>query len=164
MPRFEPVRSFLKEQATLPHWQGPGHTYFVRYSLSDARIVDLTDPRIAPLTISSLRHFDGSKLLLFDYTVMPDHVHCIIKPLADPRGTHNLRGLMRSVKHFSARGINLLLHREGRLWQEEHYDHVLRNEQDYREKAQYIYMNPVQAGLIDDPARWPWWGVGSEPR
>jgi len=148
----------------VPHWQGPGHTYFVRYSLDDARIVDLTHPEVAPLVVTSLRHFDGTRLLLFDYTVMPDHVHCILKPLSDEGGTHNLRGLLCSMKRFSATRLNRFLGRRGRLWQEEHYDHVLRNEQDYREKAHYIYMNPVQAGLIDDPVKWPWWGLGSGPR
>lgn len=92
---------------------------------------------------------------------MPNHIHCIIKPLSDGSEAHNLLAILSTIKHFSAVQINRVLHRKGRLWQEESYDHVLRNVQDYEEKSLYIYMNPVKAGLVQDPAQWPWWGFGS---
>jgi putative transposase len=48
------------------------------------------------------------------------------------------------------------------LWQDESYDHIIRNEADYREKARYIWENPVRRGLVADPATWPWWGCGQQ--
>jgi len=161
MRTFEDVQEFIREHGRLPHWQGPGETYFVRFSLSDPRIADLTDETLAPHVISALRHYDGKRHLLFDYTVMPNHIHCILKPLESDEGAHNLLGVLSSVKHFSAVWINRVLQRRGRLWQEDSYDHVVRNLQDYEEKSLYIYMNPVKAGLAQDPAQWPWWGLGS---
>ena len=164
MHRFESVQAFIRERKKLPHWQGPGESYFVRFSLRDPRIADLTDDGIAPHVIASLRHQDQETHLLFDYTIMPNHVHCILKPLPSDTGTHNLLGVLCSIKRFSALQINRVLHRTGRLWQEENYDHVLRNLQDYQEKSLYIYMNPVKAGLVKIPSDWPWWGVGSGVR
>jgi type I restriction enzyme R subunit/putative DNA methylase len=159
--RYEAVETFVREQKKLPHWQGPDETYFIRFSLHDNRVPDLTDKRLAPHVLSSLRYHDNQRYLLFDYTVMPDHIHCILKPLGIGQGMHNLLGIICSVKCFSATQINRILGRSGRLWQEESYDHVLRNLQDYEEKSLYIYMNPVKAGLVQAPADWPWWDTGS---
>lgn len=42
----------------------------------------------------------------------------------------------------------------GRLWQKRFYDHVIRNEQDFHEKMNYIDYNAVKHDLVKDPTQW----------
>ena len=41
-------------------------------------------------------------------------------------------------------------------WQRDFFDHRLRGDESYLEKAHYIRMNPVRAGLIKRPEEWPY--------
>ena len=43
-----------------------------------------------------------------------------------------------------------------RIWQDENYDHIIRNERDYNEKLNYLVMNPVEAGLVGRPEDYRW--------
>ena len=45
-----------------------------------------------------------------------------------------------------------------RLWQQSFYDHALRKAEDVLDVAAYIFENPVRAGIVDDPADYPWSG------
>jgi REP element-mobilizing transposase RayT len=145
----------------LPHWEDPGATYFVRFSVRRSWPVDLTAPEIARIVIDALRFSDGRRYWLYDYTVMPDHVHVILKPIVRDEKAEYLWSILRDVKGWSARQINKLLGRRGPLWRDESFDHIIRNRADYRESAEYILQNPAVAGLIEDPTEWPWWGKGS---
>ncbi len=44
------------------------------------------------------------------------------------------------------------------LWQRSYYDHVLRGEEDTEDVAEYIWNNPVRAGLVTDRDSYPFWG------
>ena len=44
------------------------------------------------------------------------------------------------------------------LWQKGYYDHALRREEDVNQVAEYIVYNPVRAGLVDSPDRYPFSG------
>ena len=42
------------------------------------------------------------------------------------------------------------------VWQDENYDHIIRNEKDYYEKLYYLIMNPVEARLVERPEEYRW--------
>jgi len=42
------------------------------------------------------------------------------------------------------------------IWQDENYDHIIRNEKDYFEKLYYLIMNPLEAGLVERPEDYKW--------
>ena len=46
----------------------------------------------------------------------------------------------------------------GKLWQRQFFDHVIRNWQDFIETAEYIRLNPVEAGLVESWKDWEWSG------
>ena len=70
----------------------------------------------------------------------------------------SLPAIMKLIKGVSARNVNQLLGSSGPLWQEESFDHVLRNDESFLEKQEYIRQNPVRAGLVTSPEdyRWLW--------
>lgn len=61
---------------------------------------------------------------------------------------------MHSIKRHTARQCNRLLNREGRFWQEESYDHCVRNEDELERIIYYVENNPVKAGLAASAALW----------
>jgi len=155
------VDAFERRKRHLPHWEAPGETYFITFCLARPPAVDLTEDRFASLVVTALRHFDGSRYVLYDYFVMPDHVHCILQPTVADGRTEPLSGIMQSLKGWLARQINAAAGRRGKLWQTETYDHLLRNVEDYEEKSAYILENPFRRGLVQQGAAWAWWGRGS---
>jgi hypothetical protein len=44
------------------------------------------------------------------------------------------------------------------LWQREFFDHILRSNESYAEKWNYVRENPVRAGLVQSADDWPYAG------
>jgi len=87
---------------------------------------------------------------------MPDHVHLALVPLCLSRGPVPIAEITQAIKGASARRINKLLNRRGRVWQEESFDRALRKEEQFQEKLYYMLENPVRAGLAGNPLDYPW--------
>ena len=89
--------------------------------------------------------------------VMPEHVHLLMTPMPNPDGrVYPLRDILKLVRGISARNVNKFAGREGPLWQEESFDHVLRSEESFEDKLEYIRQNPVRRGLVKVPEDYPW--------
>lgn len=117
----------------------------------------LRDPRIADLVSESLHHRDSQVYDLDAFCIMPNHVHLVYTPLPKADGTyHAMSAIMHSLKRYTARQANLLLGREGSFWQHENYDHVVRDEAEWRRIITYVLNNPVKAGLVQHWKEWPW--------
>ena len=89
------------------------------------------------------------------YVVMPDHVpfFCMPGPQAVP-----LSRFMGSWKEWTAKAIKRELQLAGNVWQREFFDHVLRSDESYSEKWNYVRENPVRAGLVPRPEDWKYHG------
>ena len=117
----------------------------------------LANEEIANLVENALKHFDGSRYELIAWSVMPNHVHAILKPL----GEEDLGKILCSWKSFTAKESNKILGREGAFWQPEYYDHIIRDGVDYRHQVKYVLNNPVIAQTSE---RWTgsrYGGVGA---
>jgi putative transposase len=55
-----------------------------------------------------------------------------------------------SIKKYTARRANRILGRTGAFWQEETFDHLIRNGQELKRAAWYMLLNPVKAGICHD--------------
>ncbi len=96
-------------------------------------------------------HWHGAKWHVHALTVMPDHVHILARPLEHSKGRwHSLAAILHSVKRGSARAINTLRSRRGPLWHRESFDRIVRDEEEFGEKANYILSNAVTAGLAQE--------------
>ena len=113
----------------------------------------LRDPRIAKIIEDALHQGEAVQRLyaLWAYVVMPNHVHVLLTP-GEP-----LERITKLLKGYTSRQANRILGRTGqRFWQEESYDHWVRNEQEFSRIVAYIEHNPVSAGLVPRPKDWPW--------
>lgn len=71
---------------------------------------------------------------------MPNHIHVLVEPLED----YKLHGIMHSWKSFTSHSLQRQFGRKGSIWLDEYYDRIVRDEQEFFEKAQYILNNPVK--------------------
>jgi REP element-mobilizing transposase RayT len=113
----------------------------------------LRQAAVARLVVRCLRY--GAEKLnfyqLYAFVVMPNHVHMLLKPKVP------LARITRGIKGVSARLANKILGRTGRpFWQDESFDHWLREEAEFAKAVRYIERNPVRAGLVQHPHDWPW--------
>jgi putative transposase len=44
------------------------------------------------------------------------------------------------------------------FWQPGFFDHLLRNDESYAAKWNYVVQNPVRRGLVAEPEKWPYQG------
>jgi putative transposase len=87
------------------------------------------------------------------YVIMPDHVHLFVALADDTR----LSVWMQSLK--SVLGKTLLGHGHAKPhWQEGFFDHLLRHDESYAAKWEYVRQNPVRKGLCARPEDWPYQG------
>jgi len=105
----------------------------------------LKEPRFAQRVDESLHHFHGDRYELGASVVMPNHVHCIVKPLQPNDG--DLEDIIGSWKSYTARRINADLGLSDALWQDESYDRILRDGEHLWNSIQYLGRNPEKAGL-----------------
>jgi hypothetical protein len=63
---------------------------------------------------------------------------------------------MHSIKSESAHRINTAIDRKGRVWQDESFDHLLRNDESRAEKIAYVLENPVRATLVKNLTEYRW--------
>jgi len=108
---------------------------------------------IADMVVEAIR-FNAEVLQhyqLHAFVVMPNHVHLLVSPLVP------LPQLTKSLKGITAKRANLILGLTGTpFWQEECYDHLVRNPDEFRRIADYIEENPVRAGLVAERSRYGW--------
>ncbi len=109
----------------------------------------LARPEASKVIEDALRHFDGDRYALGSFVIMPNHVHVVVKPFGD----HTLSDITHSWKSFAAHQINEVLAREGRLWQPESFDHLVRNGTQQEKFSAYIRENPVKARLSEGSFR-----------
>ena len=142
----------------LPHWQLPTSTYFVTFRLKSGVISE--DER--KIILDAIKHFHNVRYWVSAAVVMPDHIHLILKPLVVESDTeYSLSKILQSIKGFSAREINKVRGTKGSLWQDESFDHIVRDHDEYLEKCNYIRGNPVKVGLCQAPEEYPFlWEPG----
>jgi putative transposase len=85
--------------------------------------------------------------------VLPDHLHCIWQL---PEGDSDFSSRWRLVKgHFSvALDTPLTKRGEKRVWQRRFWEHLIRDEEDWRRHVDYIHYNPVKHGYVAHPIDW----------
>jgi REP element-mobilizing transposase RayT len=91
----------------------------------------------------TLRHFEGERVAMISFVVMPNHVHALFAQ--NPEWP--LEKLLQSWKRFTTREINKLLRRSGSLWLRDYFDRLIRDEQHFANSVRYIRRNPEKAKL-----------------
>jgi putative transposase len=104
---------------------------------------------------NTIKHDERNKYKISAFCIMPNHVHLIIKPLCRADDSyHTLTDITSTLKSVTAHKINQALQLRGKLWQDESYDRIMRDEKEYLETCEYVINNPVKAGFVK---KWEDW-------
>ena len=90
------------------------------------------------------------------YVLMPDHIHLFVA-LDEDRIA--LSAWMKSLKNTLSKAMRAAGVASPH-WQKGFFDHVLRGDESYSGKWEYVRENPVRAGLV---ANWEDWPFRGEP-
>ncbi len=128
-----------------------------------------TRPEAAQIIFESWIHLQTEHgFKLFAYVILENHLHLIAS-------APELNEVMKRFKSFTALRIIELLKQNGavtllrqlhllklrhktesehQVWQEGNHPQQIQSDEMMWQKIEYIHMNPVKRGLVDDPLHW----------
>ena len=127
-----------------PGWVKPGSLFFITLCCSPRGKNHLCHTATAGLIFESVefrqRRRDWHVVLL---VLMPDHLHMLVSFPHDQEMTKTI-----------TRWKSLLARKSGISWQRDFFDHRIRSNESWEEKAEYLRQNPVRGGLVAQGADW----------
>lgn len=139
----------------------PGGLYFFTQNLLRRTGNDLLIRNIVLLrqTVDKVRR--DHPFLIHAWVVLPDHLHCVLE---FPRGDANYALRWRLIKAYFSKGLPAMEFRsevrqrrgERGIWQRRFWEHLIRDEVDYRAHMDYVHFNPVKHGLVERVQDWPY--------
>jgi len=124
-----------------------GSTYFITFRLEKGTL----NSAEVRLVLDHLKSGDPEFYDLLAAVVMPDHVHLVLRP----REGVELSRITKGIKGVAARKVNLARGSRGSIWHNESFDRIVRDQEDWEEKLEYILNNPVKAELAEDGFDYP---------
>ena len=145
----------LPQRRVLPHdvpdFVADASVYFVTVCCAQRGWNQLCEPVVAASVFDSIE-FNRQRGLWWPFLalLMPDHVHMLVSFPNDV----SMKNVVGDWKQYLSREV-------GVVWQRGFFDHRIRSDESYDEKAYYIRMNPVRAGVVGDVGEWRYvreWG------
>ena len=136
------------KRQTLPHstpsWVQDGAIFFITICTETRANNVLCHREMADHVFDSIG-FNCDRGVWWPHLVllMPDHLHGLFSFAPIP----GMKKAIADWKHFISR-------HNGVVWQRDFFDHRLRSDESYDEKAAYIRNNPVRAGLVQCASDW----------
>ncbi len=142
--------------------------YFVTSTIIEW-IPVFTSERYFKIITDSLSYCQVNKgLKIFAYVILDNHFHLIVY-------SDGLPGIMKSLKRHTAQKILDSLESDGKtwllnqfqfykfnhktecehqIWQEGYHPQLISSDVMLEQKVEYIHMNPVKRGFVDEPEHW----------
>jgi REP element-mobilizing transposase RayT len=136
-----------------PTWAADS-TYFITVCCQTRGANQLCNSPVAEQLLAAVHHYHTQlRWHVSLWLLMPDHLHALV---SCPR-SEDLAKVVAAWKRFTARETGI-------VWQRGFFDHRLRGDESWEEKAHYIRMNPVRKGFVAEPEIWPHvWSPESSP-
>ena len=143
--KMRPVRKQLPHE--VPNWVDPDEAvHFITICCQSRGVNELTTACIAQGLLESIEHrHRRCDWYMHLALLMPDHVHFIA---SFPERAKDMKTVISKWKEWTAKSLKI-------EWQRDFFEHRLRGDESFEEKADYIRANPVRAGLIANVERWP---------
>jgi REP element-mobilizing transposase RayT len=147
--------------------EGP-HPYFMTCTVV-AWLAVFTRQETVQIVLDSWRLLQAhDRLVLYGYVILENHLHLIasaedlVKEMGDFK-SYTARQIIDYLERQNAKTLLGLLaqfkahHKTDRtyqLWQEGSHPQQIHSEEMMRHKLEYIHLNPVKRGYVDEPAHW----------
>jgi REP-associated tyrosine transposase len=124
----------------------PSRIFFATTKTSLGRRL-LQSDRNANLLIDIIRSLVAERRFkLHDFVIMPDHVHLLIEVVGD---------MMQLIKGRFSHSLSHEFGYKGEVWQRGFAEVQVMNKDAFETHRTYIAGNPVKAGLVDSPEKYP---------
>ena len=104
--------------------------------------------------LSQMKRFETIFKMEFKaWVLLPDHIHCLLKP-----GKSDYSDIISRVKKrisWNMKKDGLIAHGE-QLWQARFWEETIRDDDHYAKCLEYIHFNPVKHGMVESPIDWQW--------
>jgi REP element-mobilizing transposase RayT len=140
----EPLPERTRLAHTPPAWVRDDALFFITVNCAERHANSLCHAPIAEGVFGAVHFYNESykwscRLML----LMPDHLHAIIAFPPEP----GMKTTMTRWKGYLAKKLGI-------SWQQDFFDHRLRDHWQLIEKTSYILNNPVRRGLCAKPEDW----------
>ena len=149
-----------------------GSAYYITNVIYGRLPIFIRSSFIIPL-IDSLNFYRYQhQFRLIGYVFMPDHIHLILWPEKESFVGNFMRDFKRFTSGRICRQASLeskndwveafekvgkqTSRAEYKVWQDSFWEEVVFTEKFLYQKLDYIHMNPVRAGLVDEPQKYPY--------
>jgi len=89
---------------------------------------------------------------LHAYVLMTNHVHLLLTPNSE----NGISKVMQYIGRYYVQYFNFQYQRTGTLWEGRYKATLLDSESYLLICSRYIELNPVRAGMVTEPAEYPW--------
>ena len=139
----------------------PGATYFFTVNLAKRHDNNLLTKHVDALRAAIRATKKAHPFLIEAIVILPDHLHCIWRlPTNDDNYPMRWRLIKASFSRMLPREERISASRmqkgERGIWQRRYWEHVIRDEQDFRNHLDYIHYNPVKHGHVKTAIDWPY--------
>jgi putative transposase len=153
---FSPAdnKTVYKKRIRLKNFNYIGtYSYFATLCTSGKKNLFISDEVIQPLICALKITAKQFGFKIWAYCFMPNHLHLLAEGCDQTSDFTKFMSRYKQQTGFEYKHIF-----EGRLWQINYYEHVLRKDEDVMNTALYIFGNPVRKGLVDDHKKYPYLG------
>jgi putative transposase len=140
----------MPQRKSLPHsvprWVGSDANFFITLCCRRRGKNQLCSPQTAATVFEAVQFRQNAGAWYAHLVVlMPDHLHALVSFSREVA----MKKTVSNFKEFVAKQCGI-------QWQRDFFDHRLRADESYDEKASYIRMNPVRQQLVATPEAWPY--------
>jgi putative transposase len=138
--------------ARLPRLTVPGYPHHIIQRGNNRQAIFSATTDYEVLLSMLEEHATQAGVALHAYVLMSNHFHL----LATPQTDRSIPQMMQSVGRRYVRYFNQRQARTGTLWEGRYKSTLIQAERHLLACMAYIDLNPVRAGLVGDPADYPW--------
>lgn len=138
--------------ARLPRLTVPGYPHHIIQRGNNRQPICLTSGDYETFLATLAETARKFSVAVHSYVLMTNHVHL----LATPEGSDGIPGMMQSLGRSYVRHFNGRHGRTGTLWEGRYKSTVIQAERYLLACMAYIDLNPVRAGMVGNPADYPW--------
>ncbi len=128
--------------------------YFVTAGTNRKENFFITDAMLQGLNQTLFEQVDRYEWQLHAWAIFPNHYHFIARA---PRNPKTLISLIRGLHSIKAKLVNRLnATPKRRIWSN-YWDSCITNEGSFLARLQYVHMNAVKHGIVDEPEDYPYY-------
>ena len=143
----------------------PGGSYFFTVVMERRQRV-LTDEPVRVALREAIQKVRADRPFRIDgWVLLPDHLHAIWTLPVDDADfstrwrlikSHVTRACGDAYRNWALLSARRVEKRQGTLWQQRYWEHLLRDDADFAHHLDYLHWNPVKHGLVTRAGDWPW--------